>query len=470
MRAIWCLLVLVWGSASSLPTILPAQGSGAVAGIVLDSIHGGPLRGAVVRLEPIGREFITPDDGSFEFAQVPPGSYRIRVQHFMLDTLGLVVETLEFSVGSTLIRVPVSVPRADRVIRTVCQPAHLVRGPRAIVGFVRHPDTEQPVIGARVTFMYDPNPVARRLGATTDMSLRETRTDPAGRFAICGVPVGVPGRLQAETGGISTGEVEVSADDELVLRGLRLSPETSVQMKTRSDGTALRVLTGSATLSGRVRERDSAPAEGARVTVVGTNAVTVTDRRGEFRLDSLPPGTQTLEVRKLGFAAVLHTLELSAAAPTRTEVSLKEAARILPPTTTISQRQSDLEKVGFARRQRGGSGYFYEGDRLNKNGTSFSETLGEVPSLKVIRVGDLSYRYVVTDRRDPSGCVNYIVDGNRWRSGRPGDIDDFVTPKEVEAIEVYSASTVPVEFAFPGSGRCATIVVWTQATIRRQKP
>jgi hypothetical protein len=469
MRAFWLFLFVIGGSAGWFPSVSSAQAASSVSGVVIDSVHGGPLRDAVVRLEPLGREAITASDGSFAFAQVPLGKYRIRVVHFMLDTLGLAVETPEFSVESAPATVPVSVPKAERVISALCQPAQLLRGPRAIVGFVRDPDTEAPIVGARVTFMYQSIPVARTLNIPADPSLRETRTDASGRFAICGIPLGAPGRLQAEHAGIATGEVEVSPDEELILRGLRMAPPSAIQVKTRPDGTALRVLKGSATVTGRVRERDNSPAEGARVTIIGTDAVAVTDRRGEFRLDSLPAGTHTLEVRKLGFAAVQQAVELSASVPARAEVSLVDAARILAPVTTISQRQTDLEKVGFARRQRSGGGYFYEGDRLNKNGTSFSETLGEVPSLKVIRVGDLSYRYVVTDRRDPSGCVNFVVDGNRWRSGRPGDIDDFVTPKEVEAIEVYNASTVPAEFAFPESGRCATIVVWTNATIRPQR-
>ena len=450
---------------------LPAQGRQvAVSGIVIDSVRGGALRDAVVRLEPSGRETFTTDSGRFAFEGVAPGKYRLRVMHFMLDTLGLTVETPDFSVDSVPISVPIAVPSPNRIIASLCPAGQLVRGPRAIVGVVRDADTDAPVQGARVTFVYTTNPLLAKVAGSVDQSVRETRPDSGGRFRICGIPADARGRLQVERDGVASGEVEVTEEGLVVLAGLRLSTQTVVRTTTGAGGNSMRVLVGNARLTGRIRDRDGNPAAGARVTVLGTSSVAVTGDRGNFSLDSLPAGTQTLEIRKLGLGAVYKTVELSALAPATIDVSLADAATLLAPLTSVERRETDLEKVGFAQRQRMGSGYFYEGERLNKNGTSFSETLGIVPSLRVVRVGDLNYRYEVRDRRDPQGCVNFIVDGNRWKSASPGDIDQFVTPKEVEAIEVYNAATVPPEFASATSGKCATIVIWTQARIRPKRP
>jgi hypothetical protein len=45
----------------------------------------------------------------------------------------------------------------------------------------------------------------------------------------------------------------------------------------------------------------------------------------------------------------------------------------------------------------------------------------------------------------------------------PGDIDSYVQPADVVAVEVYHGSETPVEFQTPGQSGCATIVVWTRA-------
>jgi hypothetical protein len=50
------------------------------------------------------------------------------------------------------------------------------------------------------------------------------------------------------------------------------------------------------------------------------------------------------------------------------------------------------------------------------------------------------------------------VDGSRWSFGTP---DEFMTPREVGAIEVYSGAFVPAEFqSFEGS--CRVVVIWTR--------
>ena len=48
----------------------------------------------------------------------------------------------------------------------------------------------------------------------------------------------------------------------------------------------------------------------------------------------------------------------------------------------------------------------------------------------------------------------------------PGDIDQFVRPDELVAVEVYHGSETPAEFTTPGQSGCATIVAWTVAHVR----
>jgi hypothetical protein len=76
--------------------------------------------------------------------------------------------------------------------------------------------------------------------------------------------------------------------------------------------------------------------------------------------------------------------------------------------------------------------------------------------------------YVIQSSRDATGgCVNFVVDGTRWTEMTPGDIDDYVRPDELRAVEFYNPSTVPAQFATTGQTKCATMVVWTVRTMNR---
>ena len=49
---------------------------------------------------------------------------------------------------------------------------------------------------------------------------------------------------------------------------------------------------------------------------------------------------------------------------------------------------------------------------------------------------------------------------------QPGDIDQYVRPQELVAIEVYHGSQAPPQFTPPGQSSCASIVAWTVARVR----
>jgi hypothetical protein len=76
---------------------------------------------------------------------------------------------------------------------------------------------------------------------------------------------------------------------------------------------------------------------------------------------------------------------------------------------------------------------------------------------------------VITNSRDPvGGCVMTWVDNVIWREMTPGDIDDFVMPSEVRAVEVYTSSNTPPQFQMAGQTSCATVVVWTNRFVNRR--
>jgi hypothetical protein len=79
-------------------------------------------------------------------------------------------------------------------------------------------------------------------------------------------------------------------------------------------------------------------------------------------------------------------------------------------------------------------------------------------------------RMMVTATRTAGrqGCVNIYVDGSKWQQLEAGDLDSFVRPQDVAAIEVYpSGANSPVEFQSSG-GDCAAVVVWTKLNVNRK--
>lgn len=75
---------------------------------------------------------------------------------------------------------------------------------------------------------------------------------------------------------------------------------------------------------------------------------------------------------------------------------------------------------------------------------------------------------MLASSRDPNGCVSVWIDGTQWQQLEPGDIDDFVKPYELAAIEIYSSSMTPAEFQRGGSS-CMTVVAWTLRRLDRKR-
>jgi hypothetical protein len=71
---------------------------------------------------------------------------------------------------------------------------------------------------------------------------------------------------------------------------------------------------------------------------------------------------------------------------------------------------------------------------------------------------------VATRGQSGGGCVTIYVDGAQWQQITPGDLDSYVRPSEIAAIEVYSGQQVPPQFTTLGQS-CSAVVVWTKTRV-----
>ena len=453
--------------------VLPTTGY--LQGVVVDSVHGDVLVGALIQVEGTSRIGFSDSLGRFLVDSVPPGSHRVMVDHPLLDTLGiaLVAAPLIFE-ANAVTRTILSVPSSEHLAELFCPAARRALGPGALAGRVREPDSDEAAIGARVSLVwYDPEPVglpaALRNVAKKSPRVREATVGANGTYRICGLPTKYEGKLQAQRkDGGATAEVPVAQEDGLLtLRSVSVAALPA--LANGKDSGAVRLAPrGRARVLGRVLNVNGAPVANARVGLMGSSAATLTKANGDFALDSLPSGTQALIVRQLGYRPTEVPVELSLMRPARVTVHLGAYVPELSPVEVVSQREEGLQKVGFLDRKRtGAGGYFLGPEQLERRiATKFTDVLRSTPG---IRVSEQNGQATLSaTRSNTGGCVTMWVDGAQWQQLDAGDLDTFIRPEEVAAIEVYGGVSVPSQFTTPGQN-CTTVVVWTKSRVLRRK-
>ena len=457
-----------------------AAGFSGVAGTVIDSVHGVvPLQGAIVKIGTTNRQATTDASGRFQIDSVPPGSHSLSVTHPLLDTLNVSITTraVEFPAGNSL-AVELAIPSMTTVIAIHCPAAWRNRGPAALVGRVLDADNDTPLVGAKVSLVW------QQLSLTTlkkEPVVRSGVVAADGSYKICGLPGGVDGSVQAEFNGKKTAEVRVVMDETTPLgfQSLRIGTavvaEAPVDTTPRAPGAPARAdtaptrLRGPARLTGRVINAAGTPVANARVDVQGTGAAALSREDGTFGFTDLPSGTQALVVRQLGFEPVEVAVELSGKAPKQVTVRMAKPARVLDPVAVVAEKsKAGLDVVGFTRRQKSGFGYFMTTEDIeSRQATRMTDLFRTIPSLRVVPSG---MDYVVESARDvQGGCVRYVVDGSPYQSMFAGDVDRIMPPHDVAAIEVYTGSSTPAEFQAAGASSCTTVVMWSRFKVRKDR-
>ena len=445
-------------------------------GVAMDSLHGDPLVGALIQVEGAGRLAATDSLGRFLVDSIKPGSYRLIVDHPLLDTLGiaLVSAPMTFELNA-ITRTLIAVPSAEYLTGLFCPAARRTLGPGALVGRVREPDTQEPAEGARVSIVwYDPDPPG--LPASFRLKkvprVREAVVAADGTYKLCGLPATFEGKLQAQRkDGGATAEVTVSqSEGVLTLRSMSVAALAKIATTDTGAKGGATPQKGTARVFGKVLSANGAPVVGARVGLMGVSAATLTRANGDFVLDSLPSGTQAIVVRQLGYRPTEQTVELAARAPARVTVKLGIFVPELSAVEVVSVRDEGLQKVGFSDRKRSSAGgYFIDPDQVEKrNAQLFSDLLRTVPGIRVSQTNGRAQLFSTRSSSGGGGCVTVWVDGAAWQQLDAGDLDSFIRPGEVAAIEVYNGTSVPAQFTSVGQN-CSAVVVWTKLRVQTRK-
>ena len=423
-----------------------------VSGTAVDSLHGGYLRNAVVRVVGTSRASATDSLGRFRIDSVPPGSHQLELIHPLLDTLGILVKTepVTFKGGETALAA-LATPSPSTVIGRKCTAAEVRLGPAAAIGMVLEADTDVPAVGARVALEWvDIEPIGKDFTRSPKRRIATVESD--GSFRICGLPEDFSANAVAYRGADSTSVV-----------GVRFAPVLAIVTLFLPRPGAAAAPSAGAILSGRIVGPDDAPISRARVSVENENHVTLTGDDGAFMLQGIRPGTRAVSVRALGFQPTETVIALRSGARRELQLRLAKFVPVLKTVTIAAVRDVALKRVGFTERQRDQpSGKFLTPEYVERrNPQRVAHLLETFPELR-------------------RGCVRYFIDGMRILSASndnapyvaqssPTSRDDsspdsFLNPGELGAVEIYDSSSAPGEYLSTArnGATCAVVVIWTK--------
>jgi protocatechuate 3,4-dioxygenase beta subunit len=191
--------------ATARGTVVYSARQAILEGTVFDSTRGVSLGGAVVILRGTSDSARADGSGAYSLAVALDGTYDVSFRHRRLDSLGVAAPwvTATLAVGRRTV-IPLAIPSEARLLEAICPSDSLKEGERVLVGVVRAQDSGRPIADARVEIRW------QVIGGTPGVllareSFLRTVTDSAGRYVLCGAPLGlITLRVSAE--GAATGE------------------------------------------------------------------------------------------------------------------------------------------------------------------------------------------------------------------------------------------------------------------------
>jgi hypothetical protein len=440
---------------------LPGPDRAALGGLVFDSLAGGPLAGARVRLEGTVHVVITDHRGRYRFEDLPAGRYGVTFQHPVLRGWGIEAPMRQADLMTgEVTTVDLAVPSAGTVLTAGCEvPSQTTGEARPVVGRVLDEGTGLPLRGALVRLEFPTGPEPGESGRL------EVRTDTDGAYRFCAVAGEEPVRLVAEFPGMASVERRVTvAGKPHVFEEFTMRPGRAMG------------------LSGQVLdEATGEPITGVQVTLMPGGRNAISDSDGRFGLEGVSPGGHRVEVRHMAYRTVRDSLWFDATEGSlRVEIRMDREAIPLEAITVSVERGRPpggvLARV-FERADRvramGIGSVFYREDIERRGAQRLTHILAQAPGIRITQqsVGGRNIPVVVTTRAF-SGfdqCMPlFYLDGAPYalqdHEGRflGESVDDLMSTQEIELIEVYpSASQVPAEFSGSRAG-CGVVAIWTR--------
>jgi hypothetical protein len=454
-------------------------GQTVVTGRVIDSISGRPLAQALVQLVGAtdalaSRRYTVRSDsiGRFRLDTVAAGRYFAGFYHPVADSMGIDIQPRLIEIGPDKQTVDLATPSALTMLGVMCNARRdQVPAGALVIGHVRQSGDLGSITGALVHFEWSEPERNSRGELSLQDRVVDAKTNSDGWFAVCGIPTDVHFVVRARHATDSTGNLALTLGaGEVRQLTLYIGHATTLVHRTQSDSSSTPWRRGLATLKGRALDAHGQPVDNARATVWDTGIEAVTNGAGAFVLDSLPAGTHTLELKKIGLTALQSIVHLADGDTTRTDFRFEDKPVVLSAVLTRAEME-DARKLAVFEQHRTKAttgGHYITPRDIKAAGGLASVTLliQGLPGIKVYRNGPVRRVEMVRDGMmagTKSACTADIyVDGIRSFNDLV-DIENELSPDKLAAIEVYARATQrPPEFPYSPTKPCGAVAIWTK--------
>lgn len=434
-----------------------------IVGTVTDSVSGRPLAGTLVQImrdsSREARSTHSDSLGTFRFDSLTPGTYLIGFFDPMLDSLGIELNPRVFRVGpGGPTREDLAIPSPRSILAGLCPTVSAKDSVGLLLGHVRDAESGLPRVG-EVTVSWMELSIGQG-GIHKNRQIFPTKTDAMGWYALCGVPGDADLTASARADSLESGVVEVHVPaGGLLIRDFLVSrADSMVAVYGDSTGDAAgrkavaMLRRGHSRLAGLVHNDKGEPVRDAEVSVPGTGLQTHTGDAGTFGITGLPAGTQTLDVRAIGFEPKRIAVDLRSARLTNVDVPLEHRVRTLDVVKIYGTGNRGLGE--FERRLKAGWGHILTpADIAKRNALNVSDLFRTIPGVRVTPTRGFGSAILLR-----GGCLPTVyLNGMRMSDDAAASIDELASADEITAVEVYTPAGRPPEF---WGNSCGTVVLW----------
>ena len=216
-------------------------------------------------------------------------------------------------------------------------------------------------------------------------------------------------------------------------------------------------------MAGIDRTADNRPVVNAEVMLPGDSSSVRTDSLGRFRLGRLPAGTQSIDIRAIGFAPAMIDVDLPTNGERTDTVTLARHAQTLAAVNVVAAG-TIYDATGFGqRRATYPFGHYITAEEIKRRGNFDTHTL--LPNTGPGRLRPSFGALTLS-----GGCAPVVfVDGNLVDPGTRYAVDamNMIRPRDIRGMEIYgTADGAPFQFRDP-RGRCGSVVIWTPDSYSR---
>ena len=449
-----------------------------VRGTVFDSILEGPLPNERVFVAGTGYETITNEKGDFAFNTLLDGKYELTAER--IDSLGYEpsVAELRFVPGDTL-TANLVIPSLATVHEKLCPD-------------VKYGDRRYVLIGRLEDLEGETHMPRRYVVASWSTGTRlrhmKQRTDREGRFVFCDLPDERNIELAVHDADYTSEPVSVFFSGRSVVQVTQSSVRRfqALDRIWRVDlipalAEGLVPLTPPVvgiqqTIHGTVGRVDNGDRiDRVAVLLMGTDGAVygavLSDSVGRFKIDVPAPGDYTIRVQRFGYNATRSgMISVPANAAVQIRVNLRPDPEMLETVTVTGERERFAPGPlrGFYDRKRRGLGHFLTREQIEEKGVNrFTSLLRLMHGVRIVSLGGSRSGVRMRGFGGLTGasCIPLLY----WDGVKTGKIDGITDlgpdgvlfPSDLEAIEVYTPSSVPGEFG-GSDARCGVIVVWSR--------